>query len=214
MTSPDALRPDQVDLRIQRHQRHRPVAGILRDAAAVDAQHGVVAVDAVQRRAARARDALVAGGPTRVAEVRAPRPLQDVAAQRRHVAELRAGGKLQALRDGRVAGQHARVRSHRGHAGKGAHTQATRPGLDAGMHRAQRGEVHQALRGQHVELHQIEQRRAAGQELHRRIHLALARLLPQPRGLRRVHGAVIGERAHQARPICARACLMAVTMLG
>ena len=59
-------------------------------------EHGVQAVEAVQRRAARARIALVALGVGDVAEIGAARALQHVAAEARHVADLRAGGELQA----------------------------------------------------------------------------------------------------------------------
>ena len=57
-------------------------------------------------RAAGARLALVAGGPARIAEIIAARPLQHIAAQRRHVADLRAGGQLQRLGDDGIVALH------------------------------------------------------------------------------------------------------------
>ena len=60
------------------------------------------AVEAVQRGAAGSGIALVAIVVADVAEIAASGPLQHVAAERRHVAELRTGGELERLGDDRI----------------------------------------------------------------------------------------------------------------
>ena len=101
-----------------------------------------------------------------------------------------------------------------GHRGEGAEAQAVRPRGDGIVRVAQRGDVDNALRPQHVQFHQVDQRRAAGQKLNRRVRLTLSGVKAQARGLRQVVGALVGKWTHQGRSICSRACLMAATMFG
>ena len=79
------------------------------------AQHRVHALQAVERRAAGAGTALVAGRPGGVAEIVAARPLQHVAAEGRHVAQLGAGRQREAL------GQHGIMLDDRRVVGGGRH---------------------------------------------------------------------------------------------
>jgi hypothetical protein len=87
-------RPAQFHLRLECNQRYRQVSGILGDTAIIDTEYRMIAIEASDRCAARAGIALIARRPTRVAIVRTPRFLQDIAAERRHIAQLRAGRKL------------------------------------------------------------------------------------------------------------------------
>ena len=73
--------------RVERGQRDAHVGRMRRDAVLAPAEHGVNAVVAVYRAAADPGLALVARRRG-VAEVVAPRPLQQIAARRRHVADL------------------------------------------------------------------------------------------------------------------------------
>ena len=66
------------------------------------AEDRIHAVEAVESAAAGARLALVAGG-RRVVEIEATRPLQQVAAGRGHVAELRRGAGEDGARQQRIA---------------------------------------------------------------------------------------------------------------
>ena len=77
---------------VERCQRHSEVGGVGRDTIVGPAEDRVVAIDAVQGRAAGARPALVARQVVLVAEIGAARALHHVAADRGHVAEL-AGGR-------------------------------------------------------------------------------------------------------------------------
>jgi len=86
---------DDIDLGVERDQGLREIAGIGRDALFRCAEHGVRTIEAVDRRAAGSRVALVAIGVADIAEIAAACPLQDIASERCHVAELRTGGKLQ-----------------------------------------------------------------------------------------------------------------------
>jgi hypothetical protein len=86
------------DLRVQRHQGDSEVAGIGGDAGFAGPEHRVVARRTAERGAAAAGRPLVAvreGGG--VAEIGAAGPLHQVAADRRHVAELGGGGLPQRL---------------------------------------------------------------------------------------------------------------------
>ena len=91
-----AARPGDADDRLQRGQRDAHVRRVDGDALLARAQDRVHAVEAVDRGAAGARFALVAGRG-RVVEVVTARPLHQVAARRRHVAELRRGARQDRL---------------------------------------------------------------------------------------------------------------------
>ena len=143
----------------------------------------------------------------RVAEVGTARPLQQVAANRRHVAQLRRRGKQQRLRDGgrsclddQVGGDPAHRRERADHDGAVL--------LGDVAHPRQPADVDQELGADDVALRQVEHRRAAGQQ-HR----------PVPAGPRSRLGERIGsgvvEIHHAAswRIISAAAARTAVTML-
>ena len=163
------------------------------------------AVEAVDGRAAAAGLALVAGRRD-VVEIEAARALQEVAAGRRHVAQLlrragqdRARQQRIALLDQRVVGE-VGVRHQRADA-----QAAARRLLDA-VERQPR-DVDQPRRALDIVLHQVDQVGAAGDELRARVGGDLAHRVGD------VGGARILEVDHDCLP-CAIACWIAATMLG
>ncbi len=191
------------------------VAGIGSDATLGDSQHRVLAVDAFQRRAARTRLPLVAGAPVGVAEIRAAGPLQHIAGQRAHVADLGAGGQRQAVGDHRIVAPHRRVVGDLGHPGEGSQPQALRPRLDAAELALKAVDVDQRLRPGDPQSHVVDDVGAAGEELRRRAGGRFARGPGgETNGGGGVGGALVGERLHQVRLIRGRACSMALTMCG
>src|ERR1700722_7239830 len=80
----------------------------------------MVAIEARDRGAAGTRSPFVARGPRRISIVRATRALQDVSTEGCHIAKLRAGGELQALRNDGVPRYNGRMLRHRRHLGKGS----------------------------------------------------------------------------------------------
>ena len=87
--------------RVEGDQRDGEIAGIHGDAGVAGAEHGMAAGDAADRRAAAAGRALVAGGEVRgIAEIGAARALHQIAADGRHVADLRRSRLPQRFRDG------------------------------------------------------------------------------------------------------------------
>ena len=84
--------------RVECHERHTEIRWVGSDASLAPAQHGVRSVLAMEGIATRARFALVAG--TRdVVEIPAPRPLKQIAADRRGIAKLRGGAGQKRLGD-------------------------------------------------------------------------------------------------------------------
>src|SRR5689334_7346845 len=79
------------------------------------AQNRIHSVQALDRRTARARCALVAGCSD-IAKIEAASPLQQIAADARHVTYLRRRAREQRLRDGRKTLSDARVMGHFRHA--------------------------------------------------------------------------------------------------
>ena len=155
--------------RVERHQRLREIAGIGGDALVADAEHRMVAIDAVQRCATRSGHALVALSEGRVSEVRAARALQHVAAEARHVAQARGGGQRHGLGYGGIIALDRGVVGDLGHANQGAepqtlvaHTDAAGVGIIG-----ERVDVDEVRRAHDIEHHEIDQRRAAGEELRR-----------------------------------------------
>lgn len=82
-----AKRATDMNLRVQQRQRHAYVGRVRRDAGVAGAEDGVHAILAVDGGAAAARLALIAGRRC-IVEVAAARALQEVAARRRHIAQL------------------------------------------------------------------------------------------------------------------------------
>ena len=68
------------------------ITGIGRNTILGGAEHRMGAIETLQRGAAGTGVALVAVRIADIAEIAAARPLQNIAAQRRHVAQLRARG--------------------------------------------------------------------------------------------------------------------------
>ena len=99
------------------------------------------AVEAVQRGAAGARIALVAIAIADVAEIAAARPLQDIAAERRHVAQLRAGGKLERVRDHRIIALDFGICCDVGHPRQRAEPQIAALEIDRGPRACERVDV-------------------------------------------------------------------------
>ena len=102
---------------------------------------------------------------------------------------------------------------YRRHLGERPDLQTRRTHLDEIMGAPQRSNVDDSFRPQDIELHQVNQRRAAGQVLRLRVYLTLARARSETRGLRQVIGAFEDEGAHQVRSL-SRACLIAATIFG
>ena len=149
---------------VERCQRHSEVGGVGRDTIVGPAEDRVVAIDAVQGRAAGARPALVARQVVLVAEIGAARALHHVAADRGHVAELAGGRGQQRLGDDGEAPAYLRIRCHIAHAGQGADAQAAiRQRLDP-LHVGQTVDVEQPLGQRGAVLDQPEEVGAAGDE--------------------------------------------------
>src|SRR6266699_3551852 len=80
--------PAQLDGCVERDQRYRKIRRVRGDAILTCAEHGMPAVLAVDRSAAGARRALVAGGVADIAKIGAAGALQQVAAYGRLIAHL------------------------------------------------------------------------------------------------------------------------------
>jgi hypothetical protein len=99
------------------------------------------------------------------------------------------------------------------HGGQGAQAKPARSDLDRAVSGFQRGDIHHPVGTQHVQFHQVDQRRAPGQELDGGVGLALGRRVPGREG--RIACALVSKRPHAlAPPVAPRACLMAATILG
>jgi hypothetical protein len=157
---PFAARTAQPHDRVERNEGHAHVRGVRRDAAFAGPEHRMDAVIAVEGRAAGSGFALVAGG-RRVAEVVTAGPLQQVSPGCRHIADLRRCAGEDRPREQRITRpdqlvvRHVAVADHRAdaHAAVGER-------LDAGQR--QRIDVDEDGRPLDVELHQVDERRAAG----------------------------------------------------
>jgi hypothetical protein len=151
--------------RVQGDQGLREIAGIGGDAVVADAEYGVHAIDAVERRTAGTAAALVARRIRHVAEVGAARALENVASEARHVAQLRARREIERLRDHRKVVADVGVRGGVGHSHQRAKPQAVGGALDL----AERGiaeavDVDHGVRLHDVELHRIDEGGAAGEK--------------------------------------------------
>ncbi len=169
------VRARQFDLRLEGDQSHREIARILRNTTGIDAEHRMVAVETRQRRTTRTGPTLVAGRPTRIAKITATSSLQHVAAQSGHVPQLRAGGELQTLGNGRIALKYVGMVCDTGHLREGAETQAGRAHLDPVVRGVQRSDVDDFGGPHDVELHQVQQRGSTRQKLRPRVDLSLPR---------------------------------------
>jgi len=163
---PLALGALHVNDRLQRGERHVHVGRVGGDARLAGAEDGQRAVVAFDGRATRARLALVAGHGV-VAEVHAAGALQEVAAGGGHVAQLRRGAGEQRLRQHPVAARDGRMVGEVGVANQRADLQAAVGEL---LHLVERKpvDVDDQLGALDVELHEVEQGGAAGDEANRR----------------------------------------------
>src|SRR5216683_2019748 len=106
--SGEALAVDRLDLGIERPHRDRHIRWMRRDAVLAGAQDRVNAVEAGKRRAAGARTTLVAGFCD-VVEIIAAGSLEQIAAGRGLVAQLRAGTSQQRTAEDAITLPHAPV---------------------------------------------------------------------------------------------------------
>ena len=116
-----AARADHLNRCVQRQQGGGRVGGMDRDAG-VGAEQGMKLVLAIAGRAVAA--ALQPAGDVRAAEVPAARPLQEIAADRRHIAKLGRGRRRGRFRQRRIARPDQRVRFELGERRQGADLEA------------------------------------------------------------------------------------------
>jgi hypothetical protein len=113
----------EFDRCFKRDQRLREVAGIGGNALVAAAKHRMHAIKPAHRRAARTRIALIAFAIRDIAKIRAAGPLQYVATEARHIAELLAGGLGQRLGNNGIIRLDARMIGCIAHAHQGAEPQ-------------------------------------------------------------------------------------------
>ncbi len=159
--APGALGAVQLHARVEGGQRHRHVRGVGGDALVGVAEHRVVPVHALQRAAAGAWLALVAGLGD-VLEVRAAGALQQVAAGGGGVAQLPGGAGQQRLGQRRVAVAHGGVGGEVAVADRRAGPQRAVGQLLHGVQR-QPGDVDERGGRLHAELHQVDEVGAAAE---------------------------------------------------
>ena len=162
-----AGRPGHMNPGLEGGQRHAHVGGMHRDAGLAGAEDGMHAVDAGNRGAAAAGLAFVAGRRG-VVEIIAARPLQQIAAGRRHIAQLRRRAGEDRARQQRITLLDRRMPGEIGIRHQRADAQAAVPGFFHCLEWQSR-DVDQPRRTFNILLHQVEQVGAAGDELCRRI---------------------------------------------
>ena len=170
------------------------------------AEYRLRAVDALSCRAPAAGHALVAGLPGWIAEIGAACPLQHVSAECGHVPQLRAGGKRQALDDDGIVGDDLGMRRDVGHRCEGAEPEGGLVGSDIPQLTAQGIEIDDALGPHHIELHQIQQGRAACQKRSGRLGIGGKDVAHLQDGVRERRSACVSERPHDLA-LHLRACL-------
>ena len=127
--------------------------------------------------------ALVAGERLAAAEVGTACALQEVAAERRHVAELLRGRPPERLRERRILGHDLRMRPpHRSSARERRRPAQLRSSIDA-VQLLEAVTSTTCRRRLDVQLHQIVERRAAGQKARRRRRRRPRRARPRPQSL-------------------------------
>lgn len=112
---PLACRADHVEFGVERDQGYGPVARVGGDAGVAGAQQRVGTVESVESRTAAAGVPLVAGELRSAAEVAASRALQQVPADRRHVAQLLGRRPPQGFRQRRIVAAYDGMVSDLGH---------------------------------------------------------------------------------------------------
>ena len=156
-----AIGPYRVNVGIEDGHRHAHVRWMRGNAVLADAQHGVAAIEAVERIAAGSRLSAVARRMN-ISEIGAARPLQDVAGDRRHVADLRGGARQDRFRQHREAIAHDRVPRQLTVGDGRADDDRVIRHVDA--RHAEMPNIHNGVWRQHVDLHQIDERRATSQK--------------------------------------------------
>ena len=136
-----------------------------RDAMIARAENRVAGIEAIDRGATGARGALVAGRVEHP-EIGAADALEQVAADRGHVAQLRRGALDQAFGDQRLQALHVGIGGDIRHAGERADDEIG--ALDPDAAERQRVDVDEPLRPLHLLAHEIDQRGAAGDDSVRR----------------------------------------------
>ncbi len=197
-----AARTVEMDDRVQGRQGDAHVGRMRRDARVRGTEDGMDAVEPLARVTARARCPLVAARSVGIVEIGASRPLEQIAADRRHVADLRRCTGQDRARQHRIALAHQPVLGQRGVADRRADQQPAALGLDDLG--GQSGHVDQTGRRRDPLAHQIDDVGATAE---------IGRLGngPQAQGLRPVGGAGIVEGGHAATvariasmiPLCA-----------
>lgn len=165
---PLACRADHVEFGVERDQGYGPVARVGGDAGVTGAQQRVGTVESIESRTTAARIPLVAGELRSPAEVAAPRALQQVPTDRRHVAQLLGRRPPQGFRQRRIIAAYDRMVGDLGHSRSRTEGQFALTRTDLG----QLGEtvnVDDGRRRLDAELHQVVQGRATGQELGARL---------------------------------------------
>jgi hypothetical protein len=119
------------------------------------------------RGATRTGMPLIAVAVTDITEIAASRALQNIAAERCHVSQLRTSGELERVGDQRIAVLDLWMRSDVGHARQRAQTQIAIIEINCRPLLRQRIDVNQKAWTHHIELHQIDQRGAASKKLNR-----------------------------------------------
>ena len=206
---------EHLDLGIERDQRRSPVAGVERDAMVAYAEHGMTTVEPVEGRAPRPRRALVALVIASVPEVGAARTLQHITTKPGHVAQLLRRRLPQTFGQDRVIASHSRIGMKRRHRNQRADPQFVIRAVDAPHRRVvDRGNVDDRRWSHHVELHQVDQRRAAALVLHGRSDVRARGHGGERDGTGGVARHFIGKGAHQPCSIADLAWCTAATMLG
>ena len=186
-----------MDLRLQHRQRDAHVRGVSGDAMLARPEDRVHAVDAVDRRTAATRLALIARCD-RVVEVQAARALQEIAPGRGHVAQLLRGPGEDRAGEQRIARLDLRVIGEIAIGHQRADPQATVPGLLDLVERQMR-DVDQLRGARDILLDEVDQIGAAGDEFRGRVRCDLAH------GVGDVARARIAEVVHRpASPDCLR----------
>ena len=187
---PCAVGPYHFHRGVQRRERHAHVGGMDGNAFFADPEDGVHAGKAADGCAAAARLALVAGGG-RVVEIGTAGPLQQVAAGRRGVAQLRRGAGEDGARKQGKARLDPGIVGDGGIARERADAQAA-IGKRLDLLQGKGIDIDDRVRVRHVVFHEVDKVGAAGQELRpgacgKRGH-----------GIRDGFGAGIGKGFHSA----------------
>ena len=156
--APLSVRAAQDHDAIERHQCDREIRGVGGDAMVAGAKDGVATIDAVDGGAARSGIALVASC-IEAAEIGAAHALQEVAADRGHVAQLRRGALDQGFDDQRLRLPRGGIGGHVRHPRQRAEHELVP--IEPDVAQGEAVDVDQLLGPLDLLAHQVDQRRAA-----------------------------------------------------